>query len=136
MVYSTIYEEYYIKPDQSNITFPKEKRNLIYIYLESMETAFFSKELGGGNKNHIIPELYDLANNNINFSNNSGVGGFYSAGGVSNTISSLVAQNAGVPLKSPINETVNEYGSKHDFLPGLTTLSDILNKNGYYQTFS
>lgn len=135
MVYSTIYEEYYVKPDQSNIAFPKEKRNLIYIYLESMETAFFSKELGGANENLIIPELYDLANNNINFSNNSSVGGFYSVGGVSNTISSLVAQNAGVPLKSPINEKTNEYGSKHDFLPGLTTLSDILNKNGYYQTF-
>ena len=42
-------------------TFPEEKRNLIYIYLESMETTYFNKDEGGALEVNIIPELYELA---------------------------------------------------------------------------
>ena len=49
------------------------------------------------------------------------------------TIGSMVAQTAGIPLKTP-TEDVNKYGSEGEpFLPGATTLTDILRKNGYYQ---
>ena len=41
---STLFEKYYADPDSVEITFPEEKRNLIYIFLESMETAYFSEE--------------------------------------------------------------------------------------------
>ena len=64
---STIYEENYINPKTVNITFPDNKRNLIFIYLESMETTYLDKENGGGIKENVIPELYNLAKNNTNF---------------------------------------------------------------------
>ena len=44
---SNFIKENYINPKEVNITFPKEKPNLIYIYLESMENSALSKENGG-----------------------------------------------------------------------------------------
>lgn len=128
-----IYEDFYQDPDDTQITFPKEKRNLVYIVLESMESTFLSKELGGGVENNLIQELYELAKNNINFSQNEGVGGFRQTTGATWTIGSLVAQTSGVPLV-PIVEP-NETSGDGTFLPGLTTLADILHDNGYYQAF-
>ncbi len=134
--YSTLFEDHYVEPTDEVLAFPEEKRNLVYIYLESMETAFLSEQLGGANKNMIIPELYNLAKENVNFSQTGGVGGFTATNGSNNTIAALVSQSAGVPLKTPFDVGKNNYGSsKRTFLPGLTTLSDILHENGYYQAF-
>ena len=40
-------EQHYADPDQVQLTFPEEKRNLIYIFLESMENTFAEPEAGG-----------------------------------------------------------------------------------------
>ena len=129
-----LYEKYYKDPGNVKITFPKEKRNLIYIMLESMETSYLSKELGGAMEENLIPELYELAKENLCFSNtNAKVGGFYTTKGATWTIGSMVAQTAGIPLKTP-TEDVNQYGAAGEaFLPGVTTLTDILNDAGYTQ---
>ena len=66
---SKIFEEEYVAGEKVKITFPEEKRNLIYIFLESMETTVASKENGGGWEYSIIPELEQLEMENINFSN-------------------------------------------------------------------
>lgn len=129
---STLFEEKYIDPKNVKIQFPEKKRNLIYIFLESMETTYFSEEDGGGLKTNIIPELYHIANKNINFSHNDGVGGFLTPGGAVWTVAAMTAHTSGVPLKSPPSFERNTYGAKA-FLPGLTTLGDILSENGYYQ---
>ena len=129
---SPIYVENYADPLKTNITFPKEKRNLIYIYLESMETTFLAKELGGGNDVNPIPELYLLAQNNVNFSHNEDVGGYAALSGGTWTIAGLVSHTAGIPLKTPLNIGGNDYG-QDTFLPGVNTLSDLLHENGYYQ---
>ena len=129
-----LYEKYYQDPEKVKITFPKEKRNLIYIMLESMETSYLSKNLGGAMEENLIPELYDLAKENLCFSNtDKKVGGFYTTKGATWTIGSMVAQTAGIPLKTP-TEDVNQYGaSGEDFLPGVTTLNNILYDAGYTQ---
>ena len=129
-----LYETYYVDPDSVKITFPEEKRNLIYIMLESMETSYLSKELGGAMDENLIPELYALANDNLCFSDsNQDVGGFHTTAGATWTIGSMVAQTAGIPLKTP-TEDVNKYGSEGEaFLPGVTTLTDILHDAGYTQ---
>ena len=103
--------------------------------LESMETSYLSKELGGAMEENLIPELYDLASENLCFSNTrEKVGGFYTTKGATWTIGSMVAQTAGIPLKTP-TEDVNQYGAAgEDFLPGVTTLTNILHEAGYYQT--
>jgi len=130
-----LYQKEYRDPDETAITFPEEKRNLIYIILESMETTYLSTEEGGALAHNLIPELVDLAQNNINFSHNDTVGGFRQITGASWTVGSMVAQTSGVPLKVPegIADQQNGYGRNGEFLPGLTTLQSILRDNGYYQ---
>ena len=125
---SVIYQEEYRDPATTRITFPEEKRNLIYIFLESMETTFFSADQGGILDQNVIPELYNLAANNINFSHNDSVGGYHAM-----TVGAMVSHTAGIPLKTPPNIGGNDYGADGNFLPGVTTLTDILHENGYYQ---
>ena len=132
-----LYEDEYVDPDSVQITFPEEKRNLIYIMLESMETTYLSEELGGDSDVTLIPELYVLAEENINFSHNEGVGGFHATSGASWTIGSIVAQTAGIPLKIPagVEDWQNGYGKDGIFLPGATSITNILDEAGYHTTF-
>lgn len=130
---STFYQDYYTDPDTVTIEFPEKKKNLIYIFLESMETTFFSEEEGGALPYNAIPELYQLAAENVNFSDNESIGGFSTFTGTTWTIGAMVAQTCGVPLKNLARENHNELGEDGSILPGITALSDILKENGYYQ---
>ena len=134
---TNLYEDEYVDPNTVTITFPEEKRNLVYIMLESMETTYLSEELGGGSDVNLIPELYDLALENTNFSHNDGVGGFHATSGASWTIGAIVAQTAGIPLKVPsgIEDWQNGYGKDGVFLPGVTSITSILDEAGYRTSF-
>ena len=134
---STLYETEYHDPAEVSVTFPAEKRNLVYIMLESMEVSYLSQEQGGALEHDLIPELYALAQQNLNFSHNTSVGGFRPATGSTWTIGSMVSQTAGIPL-APVSgdddeEEQERYDSEDTFLPGAVTLMDILQENGYYQ---
>lgn len=124
---TTFLEGHYVDPDTVSLQFPENKRNVILICLESMETSFLSQELGVGIEANVIPELYQLARDNVNFSSSDGVGGSRALMGGDWTIGALVSITSGVPLKE------NTLGERSAFLPGLTTLSDILHENGYFQ---
>ena len=134
---SRLYEEEYVSPDSVQITFPEEKRNLVYIMLESMETTYLSGDLEGGSDVNLIPELTELAQEGINFSHNDTVGGFHSTNGASWTIGAIVAQTAGIPLKVPagIEDWQNGYGKDGIFLPGVKSITNILDEAGYHTTF-
>lgn len=133
---SDLYETEYRNPNTVDIQFPEEKRNLIYIILESMETTFLPKELGGAMDVNLIPELTELAQNNVNFSHNASVGGLVEIPGATWSVGATVAQTGGVPLITPshIKDWKNGYGQEGVFLPGLTNMNNILARNGYYQT--
>ena len=132
---SVLYETVYVDPADADIRFPDEKKNLVFIFLESMETTFFSQEQGGGLPYNCVPELYRLAEENINFSSNDSVGGFSALPLNAWTIGAMVGQTAGLPLVTPPGITGNEYGvSGERFLSGAVTLMEILHENGYYQT--
>lgn len=45
---STFIEENYVDPAGVDLQFPEKKRNLVYIYLESMETTYADDASGGG----------------------------------------------------------------------------------------
>ena len=126
---SEIFEKEYVASENVKITFPKEKRNLIYIFLESMETTLVSKENGGGWEYSIIPELEKMAEENINFSNTENLGGALSIPGTSWTVAGMVAQTSGTPLKIDID--TNAYSGYSSFLPGVYSLGDILKNEGY-----
>lgn len=132
---TTIYQDEYVVPSVKNVIFNGEKRNLIYIYLESMENTFFSIEEGGSRPYNVIPELYKLAQDNVNFSQNDRVGGGLNTVAAIWTTGAMTAQTSGLPSKwSYAPETDrNTIGVKYPFLPGAHTLCDILHENGYYQ---
>lgn len=126
---STYIEETYVEPKSVKITFPKEKQNLIYIFLESMENTYSSKEHGGVKKQNLIPNLTKIAKENTSFSNTEKLGGALSLNGTAWTAAAMVGQTSGLPLK--INTSSNGIINLHNFFPNSKTLGDILLENGY-----
>ncbi len=129
--HSVIYEEEYVDPAQTNIIFPKEKRNLIFIFLESMESTFADRENGGAMDVNLLPNLTQLAKDNIHFSQSDKLGGGRAVTGATWTMGALVAQSSGIPLTNGIYGEA--YYENSRFLAGTVTLGDILHENGYQQ---
>ena len=127
--YSLFYEENYIDPKSVKISFPEKKRNLIFVFTESLETSAASKENGGDRNRSYIPKLEELALENINFSNNSKLGGAIQVAGTDYTVAGMVAQTAGINMKVDIYG--NNYSGYSSSFGGATNLGDILKKNGY-----
>ncbi len=130
---STLFETYYVDPDDVDITFPEKKRNLLIIYLESMEATYASKEEGGGKLYNYIPELTELAEKNLYFSDDDDLGGARRAPLTGCTMWGILASSAGVPYKLPIEG--NSSGEYEKFLPGLKGMGEILEENGYQNYF-
>ena len=129
-----IYEEYYVKPDVSKITADHPK-NLLYIYLESMETTYASRDVGGEQPEiNYIPNLTKLANDNISFSDEDGLGGFISAKNTDWTMAAIWATETGAAFNFPI-EGNSDFGDQQNFSKNTVTLGDILKDKGYYQEF-
>ena len=123
-----IYEKYYVNTNDVKINVPDKKRNLIIIYLESMEASLFSKENGGAFDKSIIPELEELALNNTSFSNTDKLGGSYTLTLTSFTASSLVASTTGTPINIKL---FDGYTNKKPFMKSVKSLGNILSENGY-----
>ena len=131
--YSTFIDDNYVDPSSVNITFPEQKRNLIYIFLESMEMTYADKENGGAFKQNVIPELTQLAQENEDFSGKSNkLNGGYSMPGTTWTMGAMFGQTSGLPLNISIDG--NSMDTQDSFFPGITTLGDILQNEGYSQT--
>ncbi len=128
-VESDFIEKNYVNPKKVEITAPKQKQNLIFIYVESLESTLVTEKNNGAFKNQIIPNLEDIALNNINFSNNNGIGGAFMAYGASWTIAGMTGSSSGLPIKIPID--ANAYKNYGEFLPGAYSLGEILKDNGY-----
>ena len=126
-------EENFVDPDSANITFPEEKRNLIFFYLESMENTYFSKEFGGYFEENLMPDLAELSKEGIVFSHTENTfGGPVPTTGSGWSVSAMVNMSAGIPMKVPAKP--NAYGAPDNFLPGATTIGDILHEQGYEQS--
>lgn len=131
--YSTFIDDNYVDPSSVNITFPEQKRNLIYIFLESMEMTYADKKDGGAFKQNVIPELTQLAQENEDFSGKSSkLNGGYSMPGTTWTMGAMFGQTSGLPLDVSIDG--NSMYTQSSFFPGITTIGDILQKEGYSQT--
>lgn len=126
---STFYDDNFIAAKDVKISFPEEKQNLIYIFVESLETAVASKKNGGNKERSYIPKLEELAMNNTNFSNTSKLGGPLQVVGTDYTVAGLVSQTAGINMKVDIYG--NNYAGYSSSFGGVENLGDILNKNGY-----
>ena len=133
---STIFEDYYINPSEVPLKFPDKKRNLIIIVGESFENTVFSKENGGVWDSSLMPELENLALNNINFSNSTKIGGAQQIYGTDYSAAGNVAITAGIPQKvgdftQDANQYVNDYNGYDKFLSGVYSIGEVLQDNGY-----
>ena len=127
--YTSFIEDNYVDPDRTHLQAPPQKRNLVFIFLESMESTYMSKEDGGMMENGRLEHLPLLAKENINFSHHDLLGGFRSSVGTSWTVGAAFGAITGLPLKLPIN--VNGMSRIEEFFLGATTLGDILKEDGY-----
>lgn len=119
----TLYEKYYKAPVITAADFPVQKRNLLLLYLESVENNFADASLYGKN---LLPRLSETARNNPRFD------GYNFLYGTNYTKAALVAGHCGIPYRSPTPtmETVNSH------LKNIRCLSDILAGNGYETWFA
>ena len=125
---------HYADPAKTEIKFPEKKRNLIYIFLESMEMTYADKANGGGFDFNCIPELTKLSEENQNFSGgNYRLNGAHSLPGTTWTMGGMFAATSGLPLQISIAN--NNMDTQKSFFPGITTIGNILEKQGYTNIF-
>lgn len=132
-VESDFIDDNFVDPRETKMIFPEKKRNLIHIYLESMENTYLSKDMGGYGSENLIAPLMELASEGYVFSDNAGkFGGPIATTGCSWSVASMVNMTTGLPMKTPVSG--NSYGAPGEFLPGAVSLGDILNAQGYEQS--
>ena len=140
---SRFIEDNYVDPADVAITFPEHKRNLIYIYLESMEDTYSDLQSGGAFSYNNIPELTQICEESEDFSGDSGVlNGARVLPGTTFTMGGIFAQSAGLPLKVDIGEqfvdqrgSFNKMNTQDSFFKKVTNLGDILEREGYKNVF-
>ncbi len=133
---SSYIEDNYVDPNEVELTFPEKKRNLIYLYLESMELAYCDEENGGIFGENYIPELTEIAGEAEDF---RGTGDTDPNGAVSWkyttwTMGGMFAATTGLPLKIPLEMQgvdTNYMSTQESFFPNITSLGDILKEEGY-----
>ena len=122
--HSDFYLMEYVNPDSVDIEF-KEKKNLILIFLESMEYNFQDSVNGGNLSENLIPEITEVLKKEQCF-----VPGGTQVSGMGWTIADAVAKTCGIPLFFPPSIS-NSFVPLESFLPGATCLTDILSQKGY-----
>ena len=129
--YSNFIKDNYVNPKKVKVSFPEKKKNLIYIFVESFESTYFSKDLGGSSNYNYMEPLVELTRNNINFSDTEKFGGATMVPGTTWTTGATVAQTCGLPLKVKF-----DFDNKNsDMLDKAYSIGDILHDNGYNQMY-
>lgn len=128
---NTFIEDNYVEPQDVAITFPEQKRNLIYIYLESMEVTYSDKENGGDFDTNLIPNLTQLSKDNIDFSgDDTHLNGGVAYAGATWTMGAMFTMSTGLPLKTSLPDP-NDLDTQESMFPGVTAIGDILKDEGY-----
>lgn len=137
--YVELYLCEYVDPERVSITDEDgNAKNLILIYLESMETTYASTDVGGAQSGiNYIPNLTRLAEEHTSFSDCDGLGGFRSVSGTGWTMGALLGTSSGIPFSLAVfgENSNNSLGKDGNFMNSLTTLGDILADKGYAQEF-
>lgn len=117
---SKFYREHYVHPDSVKMQVQGKSRNLIVIFLESMETNF-SKH---------TPEIAALEKSSLNFAP-----GGEDVSGTTWTIAGITAKLCGIPLNMPMG--IDEHhGKLPTYLPYAKCLMDVLAGKGYNQLYA
>ena len=129
---TNFYEENYISPKSVTFTFPERKKNLIFIYLESAEAeiSYCAKE-----NTNLIPELAEIAKDNLSFSHSDGIGGQIQLPGTDHSIASVCCTHLGLPLLVDFAGQFYRNNSEY-FFNGAYGLGNILRDGGYNCLFT
>lgn len=98
-------------------------KNLIYIYLESLERTYFDEKLFPG----MLKGLKEIEKDSVSFSN------LHQSSFTGWTIAGMVGSQCGIPLFTPSGG--NDLISFENFLPGAKCLGDILDSYNYDLTY-
>ncbi|MDO4499860.1 MAG: putative glycosyltransferase, exosortase G system-associated [Erysipelotrichaceae bacterium] len=128
---TSIFNDYYYDPLKASITAPETKKNLIYIYVESLETSYTDKNSGGFQYENYLPYLSETAKNSFSIKSEDGkLSGLNNLVGANWTSAALFASATGLPLK------VTAVGENDNMsFPGIYSLGDFLKDSDYNQTF-
>lgn len=114
------FDQYYQRP----VALPAGRaRNLVYIYLESLERTYFDEQLFPG----LVPGLRALERQAVSF---TGVG---QVTGTEWTIAGMVASQCGIPLFTPSGG--NTMTGMDAFLAEATCTGDLLKRDGYHLVY-
>jgi len=120
---SEIYEKEYTFPKNLNYTFLTPKRNLIVIYLESIEENYATSPYLNEN---LIPNIFAHMKTGLSFD------GFHQIKRQDYTVAAMVQSMCAVPYKNSILKGSVGY---QNFLENLDCYPEILAQNGYNTVF-
>ncbi len=128
---SDFIQDHYVEPVDSILHFPQHPKNIVHIYLESVENSFYSKDEGGYLDQSLMPDLAELEREGVSFSNTDKFGGPLQPIGSNHTLAGILNITAGIPMIPRNNRTHSGLISYPDF----RTLGDILYDHGYHTYF-
>ena len=132
---SDLIEKNYVSPD-GKVIFPDKKRNLIHIFMESGETTVMDKANGGLFDQNYVPELTQIAKDNIAFSQSDLLEGALVTPGSTWTTGGMFSQSNGIPLRWGLdNIGASELDGFRYYFRTLKSMGDILKENGYSNYF-
>jgi phosphoglycerol transferase len=115
--------EFYKSYRQPKLELVSQKKNLVFIYAESLERTYFDESLFPG----LITGLKELEARSTTFTNVRQIDH------TSWTIAALVSSQCGLPLFTPYGG--NSMSGMGEFLPSARCLSDFLSDEGYYMSY-
>lgn len=123
--YSEFLDKEYVKPEQ--ISAPKHKKNLVLIYVESLEQSYADKSRFGTNL---------LSGLDVDFPHTTNFAAYKQTPGTGWTIAGILSTQCGVPLR-PISMWDHNSSTEqtHEFMANAICLGDILKKAGYTNVF-
>ncbi|HCU58947.1 MAG TPA: hypothetical protein DIC64_03095 [Alphaproteobacteria bacterium] len=122
-VYTKLYEQEYIYPQNLTYTFSNQKRNLIVIYLESIEENY---AISPNLSSNLIPHIYAHMKTHLSFE------GFRQLKHQDFTAAAMVESLCAVPYKHSILKGHTGY---QNYLANLVCYPEILEQNGYQTVF-
>lgn len=124
-----LFEKHYV-PASEKLIQPSSRKNLILIYVESLETTYQNSELF---KKDLLHPLDKSFIGGIGFEKQR------QTQGTGWTMAGIVATQCGIPLKPAFggmgDKRRNEATQNSNFLPNVKCLGDILKANGYHNVF-
>ncbi len=119
------FQQNYVDPKKVSLTVPQQKKNLVIIYIESLEDSFKDPAYYGRN---LLAALQGVEDKSL-------VPHFNTVGTAVHTQAGHVATQCGLPIKSVFFTNINNAQGEVSLLQNAVCLSDILKKYGYYNVF-